>query len=515
MNDSRVAICLFEPEITDVDSNELITGENLRKADLTIDTDIEAALFVRKSEKSIPNWVQIVQGFSEIDDQSLYSATSGAILFLKINDRVVACCFGTSIANINRSNIETDFGIGVVYIRMNRSQFKSVESFMLSNNPVTSNRRATIPTVRTSFSMDDLVENITEFQGYGYRKNRRIKLKGKEFFSSPSPRTFEDLVDLARNSLEDYVKAKNDEGFKQLTSAKVVKDKKLLDALDQELCSMVTQKSNDVFFADYDYLEDVRAYRFTPKGDKYSNLEVTHFYKSLRDNQIVTVGFLKTRKVFAFSEDEQHIDTWSLYKCLFVQIEDKNQTYILYKGKWYEIKEEYLNELKEFVRRYEVKLDDLPDWQDEEDEGSYNERASTELLGQCWDTKLYTNDILRYGIEFCDILCENKIYHVKKYKSSALNSHLLLQTAVSAELLANDIGLKQWIADQSDEHFGGNQLIDFGAGFQRSDITYYIVLLTQRAGDLADILPFFSLVSFNIMLRKIQQLGFNVKISKA
>lgn len=515
MNDSRVAICLFEPEVTDVNSNELITGENLRKADLTINTDLEATLFVRKSEKSTPNWVQIVQGFSEIDEQSLYSATSGAILFLKINDRVVACCFGTSIANINRSNIETDFGIGVVYIRMNRSQFKSVESFMLSDNPVTSNRRATIPTVRTSFSIDDLVENITEFQGYGYRKNRRIRLKGKEFFSSPSPRTFDDLVDLARNSLADYVRAKNDEGFKQLTSAKVVKDKKLLGALDQELCSMITQKSNDVFFADYDYLENVRAYRFTPKGDKHPNLEVMHFYKSLRDTQIVTVGFLKTRKVFAFSEDEQHIDTWSLYKCLFVQVEDENQTYILYKGKWYEIKEEYLNELKAFVRRYEVKLDDLPDWQDEEDEGTYNERASTELLGQCWDTKLYTNDVLRYGIEFCDILCQNEIYHVKKYKSSALNSHLLLQTAVSAELLANDIGLKEWIAHQSDELFGGNQLIDFGAGFQRSDITYYIVLLTQRAGDLADILPFFSLVSFNIMLRRIQQLGFNVKISKA
>jgi uncharacterized protein (TIGR04141 family) len=514
MNDSRVAICLFEPEITDVNSNELITGEYLKKAEITINTGLEATLFIRKSEKSTPNWVQIVQGFSEVDEQSLYSATSGAILFLKISNRIIACCFGTSIANINRSNIETDFGIGVVYIRMNRSQFKSVESFILSNNPVTSSRRATIPTVRTSFSMDDLVENITEFQGYGYRKNRRIRLKGKEFFSSPSPRTFEDIVDLARDSLEDYIKATNDEGFKQLTSTKAVKDKKLIEALDQELCSMIYQKPDDVFFADYNHQEDIWAYRFTPKGNKYHNLEVAHFYESLRDNQILSAGFLKSRRVFAISEDDQHIDTWSLYKCLFVEVHDEGQTFILYKGKWYEIKEEYLGELKNFVRRFEKDLEYLPQWEEEEDEGTYNERASAELSGQCWDTKLYTNDVLRYGVEFCDILCTNEIYHVKKYKSSALNSHLLLQTAVSAELLANDIGLKQWIADQSEEHFGGNQIIDFGAGFQRSNITYYIILLTQRTGDLADILPFFSLVSFNIMLRKIQQLGFNVKISK-
>ena len=62
-----------------------------------------------------------------------------------------------------------------------------------------------------------------------------------------------------------------------------------------------------------------------------------------------------------------------------------------------------------------------------DNEGVYYDKCAKHLTdGQCWDKKLYTTTEYNYGIEFCDILFENKIFHVKKYKSSAMNSHLLL-----------------------------------------------------------------------------------------
>ncbi|MCA6450018.1 MAG: TIGR04141 family sporadically distributed protein [Chitinophagaceae bacterium] len=155
----------------------------------------------------------------------------------------------------------------------------------------------------------------------------------------------------------------------------------------------------------------------------------------------------------------------------------------------------------------------LPVWDKKKKEGDYNIEAAAKVKGQCWDKVLYTHQDFSYRIEFCDVLLPNYVMHVKKLASSSLNSHLLMQTYVSAQLLKSDPLFRKWIKSESKNQFKKNIILKPSNDFKEPSVKYLIVLMTTKPGkSLADSLPFFSLVTFNMMIRRVSQLDFDVQI---
>jgi len=515
MSNSRFAICLFEDGI-ELKDDEILAGQGLQKIELKEKINFDSILYQRKAEPSVPEWVEVVEKFADIDPSQLKTSSSGLILFLKIENRVMGCCFGSSVANINRSNIETDFGLGVAFSKMGTNQVKSVESFLLGHNPITNHKSAAIPSVRNDFNIDNYLENITELAGYQYKERRRTLIKGKEFFSCIVPLSIEEIISLCKECLSAFEEAKKNPLFEQLTSVRKVKDKILRERLDKELCRLINKRSPDVHLVDFESFQDVNFYTLglSEGSAKLSDITIDDVYRTFRSEHTANTGFLNHRKINVFNLDSVHAATWTLYKCLFAEVKIGNQYFIIFKGKWYEIDDSYLSGMRSFVKNYEVADSGLPAWNGVDDEGIYNENAAIAIKGQCWDKKLYSGDGFSYGIEFCDILDSDFIFHVKKYKSSALNSHLLLQTAVSAQLLNVDPKLKQWIYDTSKKQWKNHLLVKKDLSLKKEKPCYCIALMTERTEPLNEILPFFSLISFNLMIRKVVELGYEVMVTK-
>ena len=89
-----------------------------------------------------------------------------------------------------------------------------------------------------------------------------------------------------------------------------------------------------------------------------------------------------------------------------------------------------------------------------------------------------------------------------------------MQTTVSAQLLATDPKIKPWILKTMQDNFSDQHLMKPDLSFTSEETVYYIVLLCNRKGPLSKILPFFSLISFNVAIKNILQLGYTVKIAK-
>src|SRR6186713_1885862 len=98
---ARIAICLFEAAIQEFDVDKLMGGQSLKPIPLNL-VDDRVALYLKERNEIIPEWVDIVKEFSKVKVSETMTASSGAILFLKVQNRIMACCFGTSVANINR-----------------------------------------------------------------------------------------------------------------------------------------------------------------------------------------------------------------------------------------------------------------------------------------------------------------------------------------------------------------------------------------------------------------------------
>lgn len=511
---SRIAICLFEDHITDLNDSNLMGGQPLSKIALN-KPDSDVAMYLKVSNDSIPEWADIVDGFANFKKADVTTASSGAILFVKKRKRILACCFGTSVANINKDNIVRDFGLAVAFNRIPKRNYKGIETYTLTENPITNNRSAAMPSSQTNFNLDTYLETITELSGKYYSSTRNILVKGKEFFSTPSPLSLDEIKKLCSSLVIEYDKTIKNAEFKKLTAVSKVKTKKLIEFLDDKLCESLNKRATNVYLVDYQHYEDLQSYSLTPKGEKLTELELNDLYNTLNKGQKFTTAYLKTRRIAIFNNDGQQIDEWSLYRCLFTEFSLNIGGHILYKGNWYEIQKRYLQDLKDFISVYEVQPSkaNLPAWDKKKKEGDYNIEAAKKVNGQCWDKVLYSHQDFSYRIEFCDVLVPNYVMHVKKLANSSLNSHLLMQTYVSAQLLKADIGIRKWIKSESKSRFKKNIFLKPSNDFKDPDVKYLIVLMAGATGKaLVDSLPFFSLVTFNMMIRRITQLGFEVEI---
>lgn len=515
MSTVRFAICMFDDHIKKIDAKELLVGEGLVPAEFTEESEFELRIFQRKSEPSTPAWVNILSGFTAISDSEIKTSTAGAILFLRIEERILACCFGTSVGNIDRNNIVSDFGLGVVFTQMPPNQTKSVETFSLAHNPITNDRNAAIPTDRGSFDIDTYLENITELSGYFYRAGNKTLIKGKEFYSSPVPDTFDGIVSICKKAIGDYDTATGNETFQRLTSTNKVKDKATKAALDEEMLKELNKRTKDIFLIDFESLEEIAGYRLTPKGNPIAELSIDELYQATDPSKVFTTDTLKTKEIYPIDSSGDIIARWSLYRCLFWEVEFGGEVFIIYKGKWYKIAKDYLASLKTYIAEFEQPLTGVTPWDGKKSEGEFNDEMARELGGQCWDKILYTTDSYRYGIEFCDVLTDSDIFHVKKLKGSSLTSHLLMQTSVSAILLKNDLGIRDWIREKTSKTPGWKHLlVNRARKFTNPPPRYFILLMSTKTGTLVDNLPFFSMVTIHMTIRRILQLGFEVKIGK-
>lgn len=512
---SRIAICLFNELIIDFNEAGLVVGKDLGRAGLEERYEEKGIFYYRQSAPTRPSWVDIANTFTDLTHVDLDTSSSGGILLLKIDGRVLACCFGSSVSNINRELIIDDFGLGVAYRRILPQNTKSIESFTLSSNPITNNRSAAIPTTKDNFNVDRYLENITELSGFIFRESRHILIKGKEFFSTPSPENLEAIIELCTLLLADYIQVSNDEDFLRLTSTKKIKARAMIETLDNELIRKLRARGNDVFMVDFELRQDIAGYKLNPKGNLITSIEMADIY-DLMPRRGVTVPYLKSKEIYPYDQDNAALPVWKLYKCLFCETYLGGNTYILYKGNWYAIESEYLKGLREFIRDCEIdNLDEVlgMSWDGNMDEGEFNIKLAEQAGGQCWDKMGYRNASYPHPIEFCDVLTNDFIIHVKKLKSSALNSHVLMQTAVSAQLLSADPGLLVWIKEQSRIKFRKNLILKRNNELKNENIGYLICLMSDSDQSLADSLPFFSLVSFNFVIKQIRQ-TYDVRVGK-
>jgi len=511
---TRIAICLFEDHITDLNDPNLMGGQPLTKIPLN-NADPEVAIFLKMSNDSIPDWADVVNGFASFKKDDVTTASSGAILFVQCKKRILACCFGTSVANINKENIIRDFGLAIAFNRISKRNYKGIETYTLTENPITNNRSVAMPSTQSNFNLDTYLETITELSGKYYSSTRSLLVKGKEFFSTPTPLSLAEIKKLCSVLVNEYDKTIKNVEFKKLTAVSKVKSKKLIDYLDDKLCEVLNKKATSVYLVDYQHYEDLQSYSLTPKGNKHTELEIDDLYKDLNKGQKFTTAYLKTRRISVYNNDDQQIDEWPLYRCLFTEFALNIGGHILYKGNWYEIQKRYLDDLKNFISTYEIQASSvgLPSWDKKKNEGDYNIEAAKKINGQCWDRVFYKHGDFSYGIEFCDVLVPNYVIHVKKLATSSLNSHLLMQTYVSAQLLKSDPLIRKWIKSEAKTRFKKNIFLKPSNDFKSPDVKYLIVLMTgTTVKSIADSLPFFSLVTFNMMIRRVTQLDFGVEI---
>ena len=136
------------------------------------------------------------------------------------------------------------------------------------------------------------------------------------------------------------------------------------------------------------------------------------------------------------NEHDLVVTSWSVYRCIYCEIDSGNETFLLNNGKWYRIWQDFLEAVNTSFDAVSGGGLSLPNYS-HGTEAVYS-RSVAEGAPETFclmDQKLIRYPMSRDQIEFCDLYSTSKmIIHVKKYRGSATLSHLFSQGVVSAQL---------------------------------------------------------------------------------
>ena len=472
------------------------------------------ALYVQSSATKPPRWVSFLST-SAIGLPTLLSNNASAVLFVQRGARTVALTFGYGRSLLRPGSWEEDFGLKVTLNSVDTAKIRSVDRMSLDSIGQHSRIQASREASIGEFGLDleqDLLRAVT---GRPTDKGLGKGMTGKDALRVTLPIALPNLpalIDLYLIQAESMVYKK---AFPWVDQIHEVKDPAMVAKLDAALLDRIQAADFERLWLtipeiiDWDRIDGFK-YRSNESDPVHADV---HFFDLLHemDGDDVTLPLLKRRKIYAISsETGEPLEQWTLYRCIYFEVDETSDTYLLNGGKWYKIGSSFRDRVNKSFSEIESATVALPNYADKS-EGAYNTRVVQEQPTQfaLFDRKQIKCDTAVDKVEFCDLFSNGKhIVHVKRYAgSSAPLSHLFAQAVVSGTLFRRDSEFRIKVQDLMPSGFGPVTEIPMG-------LEYEVVLgiVSQSKKPLR--LPFFSKVNLNSARARLEELGYRVTLAK-
>lgn len=500
------------------------------------------AYFATKDD-TVPPWSRsLSQFFSALDD--VRSVSHRLVIFLPLDNRVFAVCFGYGSSSLEWSWIEPNFGLRFASRGYNTFALNEIRSRRIDPSARTQSVQIPNRTAIRDFDVElegEFVRRVVgeldagfEIEGLGavvatdsiafktetnLHEVRRVLNQMMDTVNQGDVRQdlrFIDALEPLRSNAE--VTAELEKLLVQnLFGVRATKRSAPIDEDVAELDPLILS------FAPPDGLtiESVHSIR-VKRGDQVGFMQEMHI-ESLREALSDFSGSfgrtaLKDIKVMAIDSDGNPASSSTpLKNWLIFEAASDEKRYLLTLGKWFGLAESYARQLDDDLSRIEdvTPLLDLRDWvkseetEEESGEGGYNKRAidkRDDLV--CLDKKTLTS--LSDQVEACDLFHEDGyLIHVKKYTDSQTLSHLFSQGYVAAVTLTEDADYRLAFIEK---------VVSLSKDFKDvaraapTKVTYAIAVHGNRSIPMS--LPTFSKVNLRGFVRKLRRMQIHPSVAR-
>ncbi len=491
--------------------------ERLAQFPIADDTGSLGTLYVERRGANPPRWGRFFVPQVEIAELGRASSTS-ALLHVLIDDRAMLLTFGQG-RHLMKSNCWEDrFGLRVALNSIGANRLRSIDKSTLDTVGLHSRVQVSKEAAPSEFGIDverDLLRAIT---GTPEDPTLGNTLSGLDSLHISVRVTPETLRPLLSRYLAQFERETFKEKFPWVDYIRDVKDPALKNQLDALMLEAVLARNLDkCWLAVPDPIEwaGISGFRYG-RGRKhtiYHDIDLVTFLESTGiAAESLTIDYLEKHDACAIDGDDSIRYNWPIYKCVYCEIDQSGETYLLSGGRWYKVASDFVAQVNEYYENL-TKLDtDLPEYNDES-EGAYNERVATENPEHyaLMDRKLISIGGGYSKVEFCDLLShENDLIHVKRYGGSGVLSHLFLQGIVSGQSFASDTNFREAVNAHLPDEF---KLQDIEARPDPASYRVVYAIISSEEGDNLT-LPFFSRLSVRHAMQTLQGYGYNVALTK-
>ena len=496
-----------------------------------------ASLYIGQIYSNPPGWTDFIRAHSPDLPGDLFASGAGAVIFVPSGERTLAICFGHVHIALNDDAFVRQFGLKVTLNSVPREQLRSIDT--ATPDAVTVQKR-----VQTSKDSD--------LQAFGvdmYRDLARVAagtprdasfaqfVAGKDALKIIAKDQPGDVQALCDRVLAMYLREDYKADFAWVDRMQMVSEKDIIEQLDVRLFEALTKmragENADLHMSppeivDYTEGNQLHYNGFGGQGANFESLSIEDYVAELErcdfEGEVIELKdkhYISAKK----DNDEKFDQRWKVYDCFIFETslgDDADQKhYVLFAGAWYCVDQDFKAEVDE---AYNV----LEKVQIVGATTCLNERALIAELVDSRDDLLMLDQQkinpkgVRYGnLEPCDFFSrDGEFIHLKDGHSSGSISHLWSQGVVSAEAFISDhdfkVKLRRIVKSESDKKACGTafeELLPMAAQKPtRTDfkVVYGIMRKPYKDGSLG--LPFFSKVSLQAAVRRLEEFGIPVAI---
>ena len=513
-----LSIFLIKAEYENIDDIVLSAGCN-EPITIPVSGLGDTFLYVKKSPSAFPKWTSLFKDATNINLIGKSNSIS-AVMIVKSSDRYFALTFGQGGRFLLKDDVfEERFGLFVALNSVESESLRCVDKQSLDSLESHTRIQSGYGTSADQFGLDveqDMLKAIV-----GSPKDRRLghRMTGTDALSVSVKMDLDDLQFLLDSYKEKFQEDLSEKGFDWVNNISVLKSSSvLIPKLEEALLNKFRKTDyTDLWLSIPEIIqwESVTGFVFTSgKKIAHHDINLSGFLETVEPNA-VTIDMLKSRRVSCVDADHKlTFKSWSIYKCLYAEVNIDEGKYILNDGKWFNVNEDFVKKTDSEFGKIEKSKLTLPAYEGG-GEGKYNKGVS-EAAPHTYALMDDKNKIFHGGgqgqVEVCDLFSNEKnLIHVKHYGKSSVLSHLFAQGFVSGQLIQLDPSFRNKFKKKLPRNF--KRLINVSNRPADKEFTVtYAVISDSEEKDLY--LPFFSRVNLNNTAKVLSGFGFSVEVLK-
>jgi uncharacterized protein (TIGR04141 family) len=497
--------------------------DHQRKFDVDVGEGGTGELYLKTSPPTPPRWVSFFSGAIQPKLPSLFGTAVSAVLLIERKDRLFALTFGYGRHMLVPGTFEENFGLVVTLNSIPRDKIRSMDlkSFdaLLRHTRTQASREGTL----RDFGMDveqDLLRAVTGTPTDSAIGRRLTGMDALQVAVAIDIAGLTGLLDRCHEKYKDQSYKTNYPGIDQIAE---VRDPGRTVNLDEKLVELIQRKEFErLWLAAPEILDwsqvDGFLYQGEPDDEEpHPDLHVAEFVNTLRDVTALTASSLRSRRVRCVPiSGGNPIDTWTAYQCIYCEIDEGGETFLLSGGKWYRVEKSFVSQVNAAVKKISAAGYSLPAYDTSRDtcERDYNERVAR---GDPSNFALMDGDLIAFGggkstVEFCDLFTKAKcMIHVKRYAGSSALSHLFSQGEMAATLFLTEQEFREKVITKLPPTH--RRLVPKNRpGSDEFEVVFGVVSRSQKPIETA--LPFFSRLNLRNRARTLGGLGCKVRLVK-
>lgn len=479
-----------------------------------------------------PGWLSFIEKENINESEKLSSSGAGAVIFMPVNKRVIAICFGHIHIALEDDAFEHQFGLKIALNSIPSHQIRSID--IATPDAVTFQKRvqASKDSDLSQFGFDTIRDLARVAGGTPKDKNFAKFIAGKDSLSITCELDANDLKNKCREVLEVYEKNDYRLEYSWFDNLQIVRDESTIKKLDEKLFTDLEKIINGGLsplhltppeIIDYMDGSELHYNGFGSHGLTFNKLSIEDYVGELKKCKFAGgIDDIKAKhRIKSKSRDSgTFTEQWKVYDCFIFETtlstNGSASVFSIFGGRWYCVGQSFKKQVEEYFNKIE-KISIV---------GKTTSRNEQELIDDLHKNrkdllkldkeKINPKGVKGANLEPCDFFSDKKHFiHLKDASSSGPISHLWSQAVVSAEALVGDQEflrkLREIVRKKGRPKFTP-LLPKPSTRITREEYTIVFGLMRNPYANGNIDIPFFSKVSFQPAAQRLEQLGFPVAI---